>query len=924
MQRAIAQTQKVGRPEACVLFAQTFVHPELDEYVDEVLFAEPVVVTACEFIEQNASSTCAAVKLNGATSPPSFALEVFVQCEGETRFRRICQPFLYSHSSSSILEVEAIVTNHLVVRGSYRSLSLVIYGNTAEDLGQFNIEVGLDSSLTNTVSTIDGDLEDLPLALRSTSLTIEEFEHPLETLALVNVTPDLAVEVKQFLQVLIKILDLPELKDAQGSVLNCVLSVASIYANPNTTSQKDLDVDKLNNVDVLIEASRELLCLHEKQIQHQQGEPPTDILADSTSLESGIDFMSTKKLVDTLIPYFEFGNTSGNDSHLQASKTQNLILLLGIAILLCHTKESCFHFVNGGGMELLEYALTSDSAALKLMALADIEQATRHSVGCEGFLGWWPREKDNIPSSVSERYCKMLKLVLQNQRHDIVSLATYILHRVRVYEVASRYENAILSILGNLSAARQGSSTTLDMLADAKLQLMKLSKLINLRGPIDNPSPVASATESLVLDDAGFLSYKATRGLINKCDLGYWNQDVDSHLLSLLKERGFLPLSAALLSSSLLRSESGPALDLFVDIVSHIEAIILSLLFSRSGLVFLLHEPELASTVIRALMGSEISRKVEYPSLRYASVLISKGFFFNPQDVAKIVEMHLKMIYAIDRLTSSPNNEEFLWLLWDLCRLSRSNCGRQALLSLIHFPEALSVLMAALHSTTELDPISTTNGDPTLNLAIFHAAAEIFEVIVTDSTTSSLGSWIDHAKELHRALHSSSPGSNKKDAPARLLEWIDAGVVYHRNGALGLLRYAAVLASGGDAHMASTSMLASDTVDVDNVVGDSSNSSDGNIIDNLLGKRITEKDFPGVILRDSSIVQLTTAFRILAFISDTSNVAAALYDEGAIMVIHAVLINCRLMLERSSNIYDYLVGREMAREQFNFRLASGT
>lgn len=50
------------------------------------------------------------------------------------------------------------------------------------------------------------------------------------------------------------------------------------------------------------------------------------------------------------------------------------------------------------------------------------------------------------------------------------------------------------------------------------------------------------------------------------------------------QERGFLALSAALLSSSVLRSETGDATDLFVDIVSHIEAIILSLLFCRSGL----------------------------------------------------------------------------------------------------------------------------------------------------------------------------------------------------------------------------------------------------------------------------------------------------------------------------------------------------
>lgn len=157
-----------------------------------------------------------------------------------------------------------------------------------------------------------------------------------------------------------------------------------------------------------------------------------------------------------------------------------------------------------------------------------------------------------------------------------------------------------------------------------------------------------------------------------------------------------------------------------------------------------------------------------------------------------------------------------------------------------------------------------------MDLAIFYATAEILEVVVTDSTSTSLTSWIDHAKELHAALHSSSPGSNKKDAPSRLLEWIDAGVVYHTKGAIGLLRYAAVLASGGDVHMASDSVLASDMMDVDNVVGDSSANSDGNIVDNLIGKRITEKDFPDVILRDSSIAQLTTAFRILAFISENS------------------------------------------------------
>lgn len=161
-------------------------------------------------------------------------------------------------------------------------------------------------------------------------------------------------------------------------------------------------------------------------------------------------------------------------------------------------------------------------------------------------------------------------------------------------------------------------------------------------------------------------------------------------------------------------------------------------------------------------------------------------------------------------------------------------------------------------------------GTAPVNLAIFHSAVEIFEVIVLDSTSSSLSSWIGHAKELHKALHSSSPGSNRKDAPTRLLELIDGGVVYHKAGAIGLLRYSAVLASGGDAHMASTNSLACDEMDVDNVVGDVSGSSDGNVIDNLLGKPITESRFLGISLRDSSVAQLTTTFRILAFISDNS------------------------------------------------------
>ncbi|KAB1227153.1 hypothetical protein CJ030_MR1G027718 [Morella rubra] len=372
-------------------------------------------------------------------------------------------------------------------------------------------------------------------------------------------------------------------------------------------------------------------------------------------------------------------------------------------------------------------------------------------------------------------------------------------------------------------------------------------------------------------------------------------------------------------------------MDVFVDIASSIEAIIFSLLFCRSGLIFLLNHPELSATIIHALRGGDEVNKEEFLPLRYASVLISRGFFCSPQEVGMIVRVHLRVVNAVDRLLSStPHSEEFLWLLWELCALSRSDCGRQALLALGYFPEAVSVLIEALHSVKEVEPDSKISGSPLtlfslekstnkamrsslertsvlpLNLAISHSAAEILEVLVTDSTAFSLASWIEHALEIHRALLSSSPGSNTKDAPTRLLEWIDAGVVYHKNGATGLLRYAAVLASGADAHLTSTNILVSDLADGENTVGDSSGGSDINVMESL-GKFISEKSFDGVTLRDSSVAQLTTAFRILAFISENSTVAAALYDEGAVAVIYAVLVSCRFMLERSSNSYDYLV-----------------
>ncbi|KAK9170294.1 hypothetical protein Syun_002434 [Stephania yunnanensis] len=914
----------------------------------EVLFGEPIVITACEFLEQNAPSSSPAVTLLGATSPPSFALEVFVQCEGESRFRRLCQPFLYSHSSSNVLEVEAVVTNHLVVRGSYRSLTLVVYGNTAEDLGQFNMDFDLDNSLASLVcSPAKGKLEDLPPALHSNKFSLEESISSLKSCVLVF-NHDISFQLKRFLQLIFRIFSASNARDNVASIVNDVISAISAYVTSdlrcsasawNQCAQVDVLECRKELQENLSVATNELHELY-KVLQKESCDLSAEQMGEDLKSEAELASIAIELLPDLLNLSLFGKETPSKESTLVQNKS--MILQLSVALVMCSGRESCFQFVSGGGMEQLLHAFhlhTQKSTAITLMFLGVIERATRYAIGCEGFLGWWPREDEHVPIGFSEGYSQILKLLLQKQRHEVASLATYVLHRLHSYEVASRYESAVLSFLEDLSDGGKVTNAGVDMLVNARFLLKKLLKLLNSCGPVEDPSPMAYASKSLNLgQDEGILSYQATVKLISSSSSCFSKCEVDPHLLSLLmvyflaslflrfsawngniiafllavqmsyqEEKGFLALSVALLSSKALRSGTGHTLKIFLDIVSSIEAILLSLLFCRPGLNFLLLQPEVTCALILSLRGPEDFNEEESVPLRYATILISKGFFCPPQDVGKIAELHLRVVSAIDRLLSSnPQSEELLWILWELCGISRSDSGRLALLALGHFPEAISVLMEALRTAKELEPAASNAGNSSLNLAIYHSAAELFEAFVTDSTAASLGSWIEHVVELHRALHSSSSGSNRKDAPTRLLEWIDAGVVYQKNGATGLLRYAAV-ASGGDALLTSASVSVSDSMDVENVVEDSATGSDIQVMDNLLGKLVSDKYFDGVTLRDSSVAQLTTAFRILAFISENSSVAAALYDEGALTLIYVVLLNCKFMLERSSNTYDYLV-----------------
>jgi hypothetical protein len=133
------------------------------------------------------------------------------------------------------LNLQAIVTNHLVLRGTYRSLTLVIYGNTAEDLGQFNIELGLDHSLANIVSSpSEGKLEDLPPALYSSKLSFEESLSSLKPLNFEATDVDLSIEAKKVLHLTLNMYQMSAVEDLIPNLRSAVISAISKYVTAST------------------------------------------------------------------------------------------------------------------------------------------------------------------------------------------------------------------------------------------------------------------------------------------------------------------------------------------------------------------------------------------------------------------------------------------------------------------------------------------------------------------------------------------------------------------------------------------------------------------------------------------------------------------------------------------------------------------
>lgn len=189
---------------------------------------------------------------------------------------------------------------------------MVIYGNTAEDLGQFNIEVDLDSSLTDTVSAVEGNLEDLPPAFHSNMLTIKELVSSLKIFSHSLVELDAPPILRKFLLLVYKILGSQNSAVAADKVISSLLSVNSTYGAPcsslRTIDSEQLEINGLIScrgaMHALTEAEKELLDLY-KRLHIQSGDP-SEFSGECLFLEFEEGVPTSKELMDTLHQHFDF------------------------------------------------------------------------------------------------------------------------------------------------------------------------------------------------------------------------------------------------------------------------------------------------------------------------------------------------------------------------------------------------------------------------------------------------------------------------------------------------------------------------------------------------------------------------------------------------------------------------------------------
>lgn len=178
-----------------------------------------------------------------------------------------------------------------------------------KDLGQYNIILE-GRSVTDIVSSTEGNLEDLPLVLHSVNRTIEECLSSLDIVSLPLAAVDVPVEVKRLLQLLPKVFDKLATNDVVNKFVDTVVSGVSSYVtdnvdfflkNKNCAGTSSLDSGLFH--DIVDRVKKDILDLNEIQ--------ESDVaLGVFSFLESETYLATSQQLVDILSPYIQFERDS--------------------------------------------------------------------------------------------------------------------------------------------------------------------------------------------------------------------------------------------------------------------------------------------------------------------------------------------------------------------------------------------------------------------------------------------------------------------------------------------------------------------------------------------------------------------------------------------------------------------------------------
>lgn len=154
-----------------------------------------------------------------------------------------------------------------------------------------------------------------------------------------------------------------------------------------------------------------------------------------------------------------------------------------------------------------------------------------------------------------------------------------------------------------------------------------------------------------------------------------------------------------------------------------------------------------------------------------------------------------------------------------------------------------------------------------------HFALEALQVVLADSSPSTLLLWMPHAVYLQQALQRSSAShvelaagnseSEKDSLSGCLLSWVEAAFVYQKRGVAGLLKYTAGVVN----QLTATGLSPGETTEFDRArVNDQAN-VDAPSIPPVRHVKGVGQGRTVTKLASGILIQLTAAFRILAHVS---------------------------------------------------------